>query len=30
VLVGLSHFAPLQAPDIFNHAVLAFLKRILA
>ncbi len=28
VLTGLSHFAPLQAPDIFNNEVLAFLKRI--
>lgn len=30
VLAGVSHFAPLQAPDIFNDAVLTFLKRVFA
>lgn len=30
VLAGLSHFAPLQAPDIFNAAILTFLKRVWA
>ncbi|MGF6174564.1 alpha/beta fold hydrolase [Ensifer sp. 4252] len=29
VLPGLSHFAPLQSPDVFNDAVLAFLKGVL-
>lgn len=29
ILTGVSHFAPLQAPDIFNEAVLVFLKRVL-
>ncbi|NVD42287.1 alpha/beta hydrolase [Ensifer sp. HO-A22] len=30
VLPGLSHFAPLQAPHLFNDAVLTFLRRVLA
>ncbi|MFM0737991.1 alpha/beta hydrolase [Paraburkholderia xenovorans] len=28
VLPGVSHFAPLQRPALFNHAVLGFLKRV--
>ncbi|WP_457580836.1 alpha/beta fold hydrolase [Ensifer canadensis] len=28
VLPGLSHFAPLQAPDVFNDAALTFLKSV--
>ncbi len=28
VLEGVSHFAPLQRPDLFNHAMLAFLDRL--
>lgn len=28
VLPGVSHFAPLQRPDLFNRTVLAFLTRI--
>jgi pimeloyl-ACP methyl ester carboxylesterase len=29
-LPGVSHFAPLQKPEQFNHAMLAFLGRVLA
>ena len=29
-LHGVSHFAPLQRPDPFNNAILAFLKRVLS
>ncbi|TFZ33913.1 alpha/beta hydrolase, partial [Pseudomonas syringae] len=27
-LQGVSHFAPLQRPEVFNGAMLAFLERI--
>jgi pimeloyl-ACP methyl ester carboxylesterase len=27
-LPGVSHFAPLQRPDLFNQEILAFLRRI--
>lgn len=30
LLPGVSHFAPLQRPEAFNHAVLAFLANVLA
>lgn len=29
VLPGVSHFAPLQRPQLFNHAILAFLAKVL-
>jgi len=29
VLPGVTHFAPLQRPDQFNNAMLAFLRRVL-
>ncbi|HEY5079277.1 MAG TPA: alpha/beta hydrolase, partial [Opitutaceae bacterium] len=29
LLPGVSHFAPLQRPGQFNHAVLSFLQRVL-
>ncbi|MNT97093.1 AB hydrolase superfamily protein YdjP [compost metagenome] len=29
ILPGLSHFAPLQSPDVFNDAMLAFLSGVL-
>jgi pimeloyl-ACP methyl ester carboxylesterase len=29
LLQGMSHFAPLQRPDLFNTAILAFLKKVL-
>lgn len=29
LLAGVSHFAPLQRPDLFNHAVLTFLNQVL-
>ena len=28
-LPGVSHFAPLQRPELFNGAVLAFLRKVL-
>jgi pimeloyl-ACP methyl ester carboxylesterase len=30
VLPGVSHFAPLQRPELFNSAMLAFLGKVLA
>jgi pimeloyl-ACP methyl ester carboxylesterase len=30
ILEGVSHFAPLQRPEQFNGAVLAFLDKVLA
>lgn len=29
LLAGVSHFAPLQRPELFNHAVLTFLNQVL-
>ena len=28
ILEGVSHFAPLQRPDIFNAAMLAFVRKV--
>jgi pimeloyl-ACP methyl ester carboxylesterase len=28
VLPGVSHFAPLQRPTLFNHALVGFLERV--
>jgi len=29
-LIGVSHYAPLQRPELFNNAVLAFLEKFSA